>query len=46
MRLGIPTLSPSPCVPENREYRAGYLDGDTVLSGFSQVVQVTVGAYP
>ncbi len=29
MRLGIPALSPPPGVPENREYRTGYLDGDT-----------------
>ncbi|MEO5912926.1 MAG: hypothetical protein ABIS50_01750 [Luteolibacter sp.] len=29
-------------VPETREYRAAYLDGDTVLPGYSQVVQVTV----
>ncbi|MEO5916118.1 MAG: hypothetical protein ABIS50_17915 [Luteolibacter sp.] len=30
--------------PENREYRACYLDGDTVMSTYSQVVQVTVAA--
>lgn len=29
-------------IPENREYRATYLDGDTPLTTFSQVVQVTV----
>lgn len=28
--------------PENREYRAAYLDGDSQLSGFSQVAEVTV----
>ena len=52
MDLGVDLFSPfvdtralaAAGVPENREYRAAYLDGDTVLSGFSQVVQVTVGA--
>lgn len=31
-------------VPETREYRAAYLDGDSQLPGFSQVMQVTVAA--
>lgn len=52
MDLGVDLFSPfvdtrpltAAAVPENREYRAAYLDGDTVLSGYSQVVQVTVGA--
>ncbi len=31
-------------VPESREYRAAYLDGDEQLPGYSQVIQVTVAA--
>lgn len=30
--------------PEKREYRASYLDGDAVMTGTSQVLEVTVGA--
>jgi hypothetical protein len=48
--LGVDLYSPfvdtrplaSAGLPETREYRAAYLDGDTVLSGSSQIVQVTV----
>lgn len=50
--LGVDLYSPfvdtrplaSNGVPETREYRAAYLDGDTQLPGFSQVAQVTVSA--
>jgi hypothetical protein len=48
--LGVDLFSPfvdtrplaAPGMPETREYRAAYLDGDTALTGYSQVVQVTV----
>ncbi len=48
--LGIDLYSPyvdtrpltAPGQPENREYRAAYMDGDTQLNGFSQVVEATV----
>ncbi len=33
-----------PGTPEMREYRSAYLDGDTQLPGYSQVLQVTVTA--
>ncbi|MES2474623.1 MAG: hypothetical protein V4640_02500 [Verrucomicrobiota bacterium] len=50
MDLGVDLYSPfadtrplaTPGVAEHREYRAAYLDGDTTLPGYSQVVQVTV----
>jgi len=50
MDLGVDLYSPfvdtrpltTPGQPEKREYRASYLDGDTVLSGTSQVIEVTV----
>ena len=32
----------TPGQPENREYRACYLDGDTALPTYSQILQVTV----
>lgn len=48
--LGVDLFSPfvdtrplaSPNQPERREYRASYLDGDMVLPGASQVIEVTV----
>ncbi len=48
--LGIDLFSPfvdtrpvaTPGNPEHREYRASYLDGDSILPDFSQVLQVTV----
>jgi hypothetical protein len=48
--LGVDLYSPFvdtrpltvPGQPEKREYRASYLDGDTVLGGTSQVIEVTV----
>jgi hypothetical protein len=48
--LGVDLYSPfvdtrplaAPGQPENREYRAAYLDGDTQLNGFSQVLETAV----
>lgn len=50
--LGVDLYSPfadtrplaTPGQPETREYRACYIDGDTPLAGYSQVVEVTVAA--
>ncbi len=50
MDVGMDLYSPfvdtrpltTPGQPERREYRASYLDGDTVLTGMSQVIEVTV----